>query len=312
MNSVLLAIALLLRALRLRRRFPFDIIDAHFGYVDGVAAALAMPLLCRPLVITLRGSELVHGRYALRRRAMAWALRRASRVLAVSEELREYALRLGVPSDRVHVVPNGVDSAVFYWQDRAVCRSRFGISPDRRVILSVGNLIESKGHHRILRAAGGLVSRYPEITVLIVGGENDSEPGYTQRLRQCTETLGLSGRVHFLGQLPADEVAQAMSAADVLCLASRSEGCPNVVREALACGTPVVATRVGAVPELISSDEYGIVAPPFDDAALQEAIGSALSRDWNRRKIACWGQSRSWDAVAEDVLCQFNLAICHR
>jgi teichuronic acid biosynthesis glycosyltransferase TuaC len=115
--------------------------------------------------------------------------------------------------------------------------------------------------------------------------------------------------VHFAGALSPDRIADLMCAADVFCLASDREGCPNVVREALACGTPVVATRVGAVPELIPNSRYGVTVSPGDDAALQRALEFALSRTWDRKAIADWGASRTWDNVADEVFMQMQATL---
>jgi glycosyltransferase involved in cell wall biosynthesis len=92
-----------------------------------------------------------------------------------------------------------------------------------------------------------------------------------------------------------------MSAADVFCLASTNEGWPNVVHEALACGAPVVATDVGAVPEMLAGGRYGCVVPVNDPAALEKALAEALQRDWDRAAIAAWGGARSWRQVASEV-----------
>ncbi len=108
--------------------------------------------------------------------------------------------------------------------------------------------------------------------------------------------------MHLLGWVNRDRLADLMTAADVFCLASFTEGWPNVVNEALACGTPVVATRVGAVPQMLPSEDYGSIVPARNVAALEEALGRALARSWDRDRIAAWGRSRSWDTVAEEVI----------
>ena len=95
-----------------------------------------------------------------------------------------------------------------------------------------------------------------------------------------------------------------MSAADLFCLASSREGWPNVVNESLACGTPVVATDIGGVPDMLPSPEYGLIVPPNDQASLDQALCHAFSMRWDREAIARWGQSRSWEHVASEVLQQ--------
>src|SRR5262249_10916738 len=132
------------------------------------------------------------------------------------------------------------------------------------------------------------------------------EGHFAREIKHVVSDLGLDSRVSFAGQVTADVMAELMCAADVLTLASTREGWPNVVHEAMACGLPVVATDVGAVPDMIPAAEYGFVVPVTNDDALLEALVRALDRAWNRETIAAWAQSRSWELVAAEVLKQFE------
>ena len=287
---------------RLKKLLAVDLIDAHFGFPDGVAAALLSRALGLPFVLTLRGSELLHARLRLRRRAMAWAVRRAGYVIAVSEELRRLALDLGVSPSRTKVIGNGIDPAVFHPQDRNTCRRKHGVASDAKVVLSVGHLIELKGHHRVVEAVTALRAEGQPVELLIVGGEPAAGVrSFRREIEQRIATLSIGDSVHLLGVLPPQTLAEYMAAADVLCLASDREGCPNVVQEALACGLPVVASRVGSVPEMLPDPELGSVVAPRDCSALAVAIRDALQRSWDRSKIAAWGQNRTWQNVAAEV-----------
>jgi teichuronic acid biosynthesis glycosyltransferase TuaC len=121
--------------------------------------------------------------------------------------------------------------------------------------------------------------------------------------------LGLADHVHFVGGVPPEVLAEYMSAADVFCLASSREGWPNVVHEALGCGTPVVASDVGGVPDLIPSQDYGTIVPIGNQEELETALRNALLHEWNRPAIAAWAQSRSWQQVASEVICQARQGI---
>ena len=134
------------------RRRPFDVIDAHFAHPEGIAAVLLGRFLRRPVLVTIRGSELRYRRQRSKRFWMSWALRRADRVIAVSDSLRELAIDLGVDPRRVKTVPNGIDADVFFRRDRVQCRLSHGIAADERIILSAGDLAELKGHHRVIAA----------------------------------------------------------------------------------------------------------------------------------------------------------------
>ncbi len=289
----------------LRRRWRFQLLDAQFGYLEAVVAALASALAGVPFTVTLRGSEAVHAQKPMRRRLMGWAWRRAARVVTVSARLREFAISLGVDPMRVTVIPNGVDAGVFHPRDRSSCRARHGLGDPDRVILTVGSLIPLKGHHLVVEALAGLRRRGHRATVWVVGrgGHGGS---YEDHLRQTAADVGVVEQVRFWGLVGQEELAGLMSVADVLCLASSSEGWPNVVNEALSCGTPVVAHDVGAVPEMLPRPGLGIIVPPGDAAALESALALALERDWNRDEIAAWGRARSWEQVASDVETVWN------
>lgn len=301
LNAFFLFARLLWPVARLRRARAVNVVDAHFAHPEGIAAALLGTVLDVPFVVTIRGSELRYRRQRVKRFWMAWALRRADRVIAVSDGLRALAIELGVDPSRAETIPNGVDAKVFFRRDRAASRHAYGIAANDRVVLCAGDLAELKGHHRAIAAIDALSASGLRTHLLIAGG-----PGRTGRyagtLQQLVAERGLEDRVRFVGSISQESIAELMSAADVFCLASSTEGWPNVVNEALACGTPVVATDVGAVRQMISSERYGIVVPVNDQDALTAALRRALTETWDHAAIAATGQARSWQDVAEAVL----------
>ncbi len=278
---------------RLHRRFAFDLIDAHFGYPEGVVAALLSRALEIPFVVTLRGSELMFGSYWSRRLAMQGEFRRASKIISVSEELRHFAIGQGAAPEKVITIPNGVDGALFCQRDRGAVRSKYGISAGRKVIVSAGEMIEAKGHQHAAAALRDIVAEGIDAELLIVGSSARGGPKYEATLKKFVADLGLGDRIRFVGWADRQGVAELLSAADVFCLASYTEGWPNVVHEALACGTPVVATRVGAIPEMIPSADYGFVTPVKD----QSAPGGGGIK--GRRKVGITammpGQGQAWN-----------------
>jgi glycosyltransferase involved in cell wall biosynthesis len=279
------------------RRGAADVIDAQFGFPDGVAACWLSRWNRLPFTVTLRGAEVEHARGPIRRKALAWAFANAAGVIAVSNRLREFAVSLGASEARAAVIPNGVDRTIFHPRDRATCRDKHGIPREARVVLSAGHLIELKGHHRIIRA----LAQVDGAMLLIAGGEG-ARASYAAEIRREAGAPGVAGRVRFLGHVSPETLAELMPAADVFCLASSREGWPNVVQEAQSCGTPVVATDVGAAPDMIPSSDYGSIVPPNDVSALAQALSQALERSWNRDEIARWGARRDWSAVASETL----------
>jgi teichuronic acid biosynthesis glycosyltransferase TuaC len=198
-----------------------------------------------------------------------------------------------------------VDSTTFFPRDRNACRERHGIRPAERIILCAGHLIELKGHHRIVHSLKRLVQDGTQARLLIAGGSGH-RLSYEQVIRSEVSSLGLQESVSFLGHVEPEMLAELMCAADVFCLASSREGWPNVVHEAMSCGTPVVATDVGAIPEMIPSEDYGLIVPVNDGAALAGALHRALLRQWDRAAIAAHGQSRSWAEVAREVVSELQ------
>ena len=300
LNAFFLFFRMLRPLRRLSRMAGVDVLDAHFLHPDGVATALAAGFLNKPFMVTVRGCELRHRQFRMRRFWMRWAIRRAARVIAVSDNLKEFALEMGAEPTRVKLIPNGIDNNLFFPRNRIQCRAKHGIAPERLVVLSVGDLAEIKGHHRVIAAIGALRDGGVRADLLIAGGPGRSGR-YAELLRHEVAARRLEHQVRFLGSLLQTEVAELMSAATVFCLASSREGCPNVVMESLACGTPVVATDVGAVRRLVPSDEFGYVVPPGKPQALQSALGEALHRQWDRASIAEWCGRRTWREVADEV-----------
>jgi len=296
---------------RLRTRRAFDLLDAHFAHPEGIAAVLLARMFGLSVVVTIRGSELRYRRQRSKRFWMAWALKRADRVIAVSNGLRDLAIGLGVDPRRVRTVPNGIDDGLFFRRDRQTCRARLGLAPNERIILSAGDLAELKGHHRVVSALTRLDDRGIRARLLVAGGVGRSGR-YADTLRRQVEIAGLADRVTFLGEVTQERLAGLMSAADVFCLASATEGWPNVINEALACGTPVVATDVGAVRQMIVSDSFGRVVPVNDAEALVDALGAALTRDWDHASISAHGRSRSWSHVADEVLDEMRAVMAER
>lgn len=287
--------------LRLRTRFAFDVLDAHFCYPEGAAAALLSIALNRPFVVTLRGSELMFVASRWRAAAMRFALRRAAAVISVSEELRNFAIANGAAPARAVTIPNGIDRTRVYPRLRQAARERFGMKAGELVIAAAAELIEAKGHHLVMEAVRRLRAEGLPVSLYIAGGVARGGAPFQARLRDLAGAEGLAGNVHFTGWLGGEDLYQLMSAADVFCLASYAEGWPNVVHEALACGAPVVASRVGATPEMLPDERFGFLVPRCDADALTVALRRALGKSWDRAAIARWGGARGWEDVAREA-----------
>jgi glycosyltransferase involved in cell wall biosynthesis len=309
LDGILLFLSALPSVARLRRSFDFEVIDAHFGFPDGVAAVLLGAWFRRPVVVTLRGSELVKARYKLRRRALAWALRRADRIIAVSPELAALAIALGAAPGHVSVIGNGVDAQRFQPMDRAEARRRLGLPESAPLVVSVGHLARVKGFDVVIRAVPGIAAVHPSVRFVIVGGPAASSGRYPAELADEIARLGIANHVTITGAVPPEQVALWLNAADMFVLASEREGSPNALREALACGCPVVACNAGDALQILGPHAGIIVADRTSAAEWRDAVLAALGRPWDRATIRADAERHTWAGVAARVTAEWQACL---
>jgi teichuronic acid biosynthesis glycosyltransferase TuaC len=279
----------------LRYRGKVDVILGSWAYPDGFAAVVLAAMLGTPAVIKLHGSDMnVVARLPGPRRWLQWAFPRAERIVAVSEPLRQEAIELRAASNRVDVVPNGVDRVRFRPGNKATAREALGLRRLGAMVLYVGNIEKHKGSLDLIRAYADLTKRRKNVSLVMVG----SGAG----LADCQALAGELGvDVSFAGAKPHDDIPQWIAACDVFVLPSWNEGTPNVVLEALACGRRVVATRVGGTPDVITSDTLGLLVPPRDPHALALGIETALSQDSDANAISAALAAPDWGTSAKSL-----------
>lgn len=296
-RSCALRLAPTLRSLR-----P-DLVLAYWVYPEGLAAVRVAHQMGIPAVVGAVGSDLRAIAEPMTRRGVQAALREADYVVTVSRNLREIAVRLGAAPERVRAIPNGCDGEVFRPGERKAARAELGVAATSRLVLFVGRLTPVKGVRELLAAMAAAAPGSPALELTLIG-----EGPLETELRERARSAALAPRVRFAGRCEPHEVARWLAAADVLCLPSRSEGCPNSVLEALRCGRPVVASAVGGIPELVDGT-CGRLTPVGDAAAIAAAIVEVVGREWDAAAIAA-RQRRSWRDVAGDTweVCQRALA----
>ena len=286
------------------RRFAPDVLLAYWLYPDAWSAMRVARRLGVPLVAGARGSD-IRVRDALSRYLTRHVVAAADRLLVVSADLgRLAASDYGADPARIRVIPNGCDAATFHQRDRAEARRNLGVAMDAELIVYVGRLVAEKGLRELLDAMRMIAEAHPRSELVLIGdgpmrGELDNAIG-----------ADLRGRVRQTGALPAETVAIWMAAANLVTLPSYSEGHPNVLVEALACGRPVVTTPVGGVPEVVD-ETCSILVPPRDSAALAHGLSEALGRHWNESALSN-RFARDWRDVANDTLRACEEALTHK
>ena len=279
-----------------------DLIDAHYLYPDGVAAVTIGRMLGLPVVMTARGTDVsLIPRYPGPRRMIQAAAAQAAGIITVSAALKDGLTELDVDPAKITVLRNGVDLNLFRPTDRMATRRRLGI--DGPVLLSVGHLIERKGHHLIVEAMANL----PGYTLLIAGeGEERAS------LEALIAKYGLGDRVRLLGMRPHEELPELYGAADALILASSREGWANVLLEAMACGTPAIATRIWGNPEVVAKPEAGILMKERSAQGVADAVRELFARLPSRDATRNYASDFSWDATTEGQIALFRRIIAER
>jgi len=268
-----------------RADFPFDVIDASFFFPDGPAAVALGTRYGVPVSIKARGADIHHwGRAAATAAQVVAAGRAADGLLAVSGAMREDMMALGLPGERIRVHHTGVDLDRFRPVDRDAAKAALGIAGP--LVFSLGALIPRKRHDLVLRAVAAL----PGVTLAIAG--EGPEHG---RLLDLATALGIRDRVRMLGGVAHDMLPAIVGAADVMALASASEGLANAWLEALACGTPIVICDAGGAREVVTNRDAGRIVAD-DPEALTAAIRDLLDHPPAPAAVRAAAEPFTWAA----------------
>jgi len=251
--------------------FRPDVLLTSWAHPDGWAAAQFAKRSGLPVVLKVLGSDVLVQATGKRAQGVREVMESADAVIAVSEDLARHSVQMGARPDRVHVVPEGLAPDQFAPGDQASARARLGLPADGRLIVFAGSVIESKGALDLVEACATLRDRGVSFHCRLVGHGQDGA-----RVEQLIRERQLSDRVACVGLRPHAELAQWFHAADVVTLPSYTEGIPNVLREAIACGRPFVSTTVGGIPE-IADPSLSLLVPPANVSELADALGMMVA-----------------------------------
>jgi len=285
---------------RLRKEdFDFDLIDAHYAYPDGVAAAALGRRFDRPVVMTARGSDItLIAAMKGPKRQIRHALDHGEAVITVSRSLASTITELGLNPRRLVSLRNGVDLTRFKPLDRTAIRKELGV--ERLLWLTVGHLVELKGVHIAIEA----LARVDNAELMIVGDGPERKA-----LSRLAQELGVADRVRFAGAKSHEELTRYYNAADALIMASSREGMPNVMLEALACGTAVIGNAVGGIPEVVTGPPAGRLMNARDAASIASAWRSLEADELSaegRAERRAYAQQFSWQATTNGQLALFK------
>ena len=281
-----------------REKIEFDLIHAHFIWPSGYVGAKLKERYDKPLIITGRG----HDVYDLPFRDKEWrekieyALNEADYVITVSNSLLEYIKKLNVKTS-TKVILNGFRTDLFCPRDLEKCRKILDLPLDKKIILTVGNLVEVKGQKYFIEAMKEVVNHRRDVFCIIVGSGN-----LKNKLEKQIKKLGLKNYVRLVGEKMHDEIPLWMNACDIFVLPSLAEGNPNVMFECMGCGKPFVGTTVGDVSEVITNEKLGLLIEPKDVEGLTKAILKALDKEWDKDYISNYAKQFTRDKVPEKIM----------
>ncbi len=286
------------RRLIKKHDFSFDIIHCHFSYSSGYVGAQLKKEFQVPLIITAHGFDVydLPFRDSFWRKRISGTFGTADRIITVSRK-NEACIRKLTVTTPVDILPNGFQKKLFYPMKRAEARAELKLPAGRKIIVTVGNLIEIKGQNFLIEAMASLIAADRELLCYIIGSG-----GQRKKLEKQIKNLGLQENVFLQGSLRHDAIAPWLNAADIFVLPSLNEGNPTVLFECLACGCPFISADVGGVSEILDGDKLGYLFQAGNVKDMEEVIGRALAGEWDRDEIAETAQNYSWDRIAEGIM----------
>ena len=276
----------------------FDLVHSHFTWSSGYVGAKLKEKYDVPFIVTAHGDDI----YDLPFRDEEWkekieyVLNAADYVITVSNSNLECIKKLNVETP-VKVIPNGFRNDLFYPRDSNECKKTLNLPFGKKIILTVGNLFEIKGHKYLIEAMQKVVKHKKDVRCIIVGS-GDLKGKLERQIRKA----GLENHVKLVGGRPHDEIPIWMNACDLFVLPSFNEGNPTVMFEGLGCGKPFVGTKVGGIPEIITSEDYGLLCEPANPEDLAEKILIALDKEWDSNRILEYAEQFTWETIAMKIL----------
>ena len=289
------------------QKIEISIIHAHFTYPSGYAAARLKKAVKKPLIITGHGYDV----YALPFKDEEWrekvrfALMTADRITTPSRSNAKRMEEIGIPPEKISVIPNGYDSPIFHPINGA--REKLGLPADKKIILSVGNLEKVKGHIFLVEAMAKIHERHPDVRCYIVGEGSERD-----RLEARIRELKIQDTMRLVGAKPHNEIPLWMNASDVFVLPSMRESFGVVQIEAMACGKPVVATINGGSEGIITDEKVGLLVKAGDSDELAKAIEKVLETEWDSEYIRKFAERYEWGNVGKEIIEIYRETIAYR
>lgn len=293
-------VGLILNSMKLRNEYDIIHIQSSggiFSFIAALSGSFISTILHKNLVITFhyRPSE----KFAINHyRLISFVLNQCDIFFIVSNKQKQiFEKHFPIFSSKLHVIPNGFDANKFKMLDQKLCRSELKLPLDKKILLTVGNLVPEKGQCYLIEAIKEIVKYRTDIICLIIGHSKLKEA-----FEIMINNLQLSDYVILIGKKPHEEIPLWINGCDLFVLPSLIEGNPTVMFECMGCGKPFVGTKVGGIPEIITSEDYGLLCEPADPEGLAKNLLIALDKEWNVKRIEEYSVQFTWDVISIEIL----------
>jgi len=291
------------------KRCKPDLIHAHFTYECGYLGTMLGKFINVPVIITVHESFVfladgkkkdIDGKWnwdepdTVIRKKYIQALKNADGIIAVSGQVKQAILKLGVDGSKVRVIGNGVNPEQFKIEPRGMFRASLSLPPEKKIILYVGSIFPGKGVFDLLDAVRELADKREDFIAVLVG----SAGSFLDRLREHIARNNLENLVMFVGPKHYSELPKYFTSADVCALPSYQETFSCTTIESLASGTPVVGTKVGVLADILR-DENGFLVPVANHHAIAEKLDVALDKKWDRKIIRASAEPFYWKNIGK-------------
>ena len=281
-----------------KNKINFDLIHSHFTWTSGYVGTKLKERYGTPLVITSHGFDI----YNLPFKDDEWSkkiqyvLNSADFAMTVSNSNLQLMKKL-IAHTPTKILPNGFKRDFFFYRDKEETRNVLNLPINKKIIFTAGHLIEVKGHKFLVEAMNEIVKSRKD-TLCLIAGSGSQKNSILKQIKK----LRLQDYVKLVGEIPHCNIPLWINACDIFVLSSLNEGNPTVMFEALGCGKPFIGTKVGGIPEIISSNEYGFLVKSKDPQDLSEKMLIALNKKWDYRKIANYSEQFTWNNLVKKIL----------
>lgn len=286
----------------IKRKKYYDILHTQvsggiFSFISTMTGCLISKICNKKLIITFhyRPSKRFINNYKL----LFWFVLKYSDGFFVVSKKQKSLIKETFHdlSKEILVIPNGFDKNIFRQMNKNSCRNSLNLPNNKKILISVGNLVEIKGYNYLIDAIEQIVRFRKDIICLIIG----SGP-FKEKIEKQIEKAYLEEYVKIIGQIDHNEIPVWINACDIFVLPSLNEGNPTVMFECLGCGKPFIGTKVGGIPEIITSEDYGFLVEPGDPKDLERKILIAFDKKWDYEKIENYSQQFTWEKIANEIL----------